>query len=89
MPKANGPTPIASDEDYQIMLKTLEAMRAFWIQQVRESGIDEVKFSRLGLVAITQWASIVAVDLGMSHEQFSAVCQANYKTSYAKAPRFI
>lgn len=88
MPKANGPTPIASDEDYQIMLKTLEAMQAFWIQQVKESGIDEVKFSRLGLVAVTQWASIVAVDIGMSLEQFGAVCQANYKTSYAKAPRF-
>lgn len=88
MPKVSNAPTVTQDQDYQVMLKVLNELKAFWVAQLKESKIDEVKFSRLALVALTQWASIVAVDIGMSAEQFTNVCKANFIASYEKAPKF-
>lgn len=88
MPKVvNGHSP-EPNPDYQATLAILSAYRALWARQCGEMGMDPVKFSRLSLVALTQLASIVGVDIGMQEAQFLAICQANFKLSHSKAPKF-
>lgn len=74
--------------DYLLTQKLIGEFRQFWIEKLRESGAANVKFTRLSVVALTQVAAILAVDAGMQPEQFTAVCMANFKEAYARAPKF-
>lgn len=74
--------------EFQATAKMLAAFRETWLEQLKASGIDDVRYSQLSVVAMTQLAAIVAVDVGVKLEQFTAVCQANFKEAYDKAPKF-
>lgn len=92
MPKtSNGHSPVPTPEqeaDYALSMKMLQDIRVFWAEQSAIKTVDEVKFYRLGVVALTQWASILGVDIGMTTEQFTNVCRANFEHAYAKSPKF-
>lgn len=92
MPKAiNGnpqkPTP-EQEADYALSVKMLNDIRNFWMEQATGSTLDQVRLYRLGVVAFSQWAAILGVDVGMTVEQFTNVCRANFQQAYDKAPKF-
>lgn len=86
--KLNGAKPPEVHPDHQLAIKLLNEFRNLWVEQMKENEVDPMKYSRLSLVALTQLAAIVGVDVGMSLPQFEAVCKAQFETAYAKAPRF-
>lgn len=86
--KTNKPPEPAPTPEYLLTVKLLNEFRQLWADQLKESGVSSVLFSRLSLVALTQVAAIVAVDVGMTPEQFLAVCRANFNEAYSKAPKF-
>jgi hypothetical protein len=53
-----------------------------------ESRVDPVRFAQLSVVALTQVAAIIGVDVGMTLDQFLAVSKANFEQAYVKAPKF-
>ncbi len=87
MPKVKAPEPEQSP-DYLLTQKLINEFRQFWVDKMKEEGGSQVRFSRLSVLALTQVASIVAVDVGMNHDQFTAVCLANFKEAYKRAPKF-
>ena len=82
--------PIQEDaKNYELTLKLLNEIRMFWVQQQAAFvGEDPIKVTRLATVAFSQWAAILAVDVGMQQDQFTAVCRANFDQAFQKAPRF-
>ncbi len=92
MPKAiNGHSqkPTTEQEvDYALSVKMLGDIRDFWMEQATSSTIDQAKLYRLGVIAFSQWASILGVDIGMNVEQFTNVCRANFQAAYDKSPKF-
>ena len=92
MPKTingNSQKPTSEQEsDYALSVKMLGDIRDFWMEQTADSTLDQAKLYRLGVVAFSQWASILGVDLGMNVEQFTNVCRANFQAAYEKAPKF-
>lgn len=81
---------IEADDDpkYILTKKLVSEFMKTWHEQNKESGVDEVLFSQLSVVALSQVAAIIGVDIGMRAEQFSNVCQANFKQAYDIAPKF-
>lgn len=78
-----------SNPDYALASKMLADIKAFWAaQQAELVGEDPMRVSRLATVAFSQWAAMLAVDVGMQSYQFSAVCQANFDEAFKQAPRF-
>jgi hypothetical protein len=59
-----------------------------WQLNQKPSELDPVKYSRLSVVSLTWLASVVAVDVHLTEEQFLDVCRANFREAYAKAPKF-
>jgi hypothetical protein len=93
MPKTtngNDPAPTPEQQaDYALGIKMLNEIREFWMgQQAADPTLDQVKLYRIGVVAFSQWASILGVDVGMTVEQFTNVCRANFETAYDRAPKF-
>ncbi len=89
MPKKTTKLPEAKPTpEYLLTVKLLNEFRQLWVDQMKESGVSAVLYSRLSLVALTQMAAIVGVDIGMTPEQFINVCRANFNEAYSKAPKF-
>ncbi len=90
MPKMNGKTPgvAAQSPEYLLTMKLLNAFNDTWKEQARQAGVDPVLYSRLSMVALSQLAAQLAVDVGMKPEQFAAVCQAQFTQAYQRAPKF-
>lgn len=79
----------AHNPDFELTSKILSELGRHWVSQIEKNNdIDPVKFQRLGLVAFTQFAAILAVDAGAQEDQFSAICQAQFKAAYERAPKF-
>lgn len=74
--------------DLSLTNKLIAEYRQLWVDQLREAGGSQVHFSRLSLVALTQVAAVVAVDVGMKPEQFTAMCLANFSEAHKRAPKF-
>lgn len=51
-------------------------------------GLSDEIFQRLSVVAMSQVAAIIAVDVTITEEQFLSICQANFKEAYRKAPKW-
>lgn len=88
MPRSNKPTKPELTPEYLMTIKLVDEFRKTWASQFKISGMDPMLFSRLSLVALTQFSAITAVDIGMQTEQFLAVCKANFENAYANAPKF-
>lgn len=69
-------------------MRLLNAFNECWKDQGRQAGVDPVIYSRLSMVALSQLAAALAVDVGMKPEQFAAVCQAQFAQAYQRAPKF-
>lgn len=76
------------NSDYELTCKLLNEYKEKWNQQFKESSVDAALFTRLSLVALTQWAAILAVDVGMQPEHFEAVCNIQFAEAHKNAPRF-
>lgn len=74
--------------DLSLTNRLIAEYRQLWVDQLREAGVPQMHFSRLSLVALTQVAAVVAVDVGMQPEQFIAMCLANFSEAHKRAPRF-
>lgn len=91
MPRIKQPAEVQTGEpspEYLLHVKIVNGMRQFWVDGMRESGVSQVLYSRLSVVALSQLTAIVAVDVGMNEQQFLAVCKANFDEAHTKAPRF-
>lgn len=91
MPKLNGKQHLPKQDispEYQLTAKLLEAFRDTWVSKNGEGLADPVTFSRMSVVALSQLAAIVGVDVGMTLDQFTAICRANFQQAYEKAPKF-
>lgn len=89
MPKIKSKsTNSSASPEYLLTVKLINEFRQTWADQLNESGVSAVMFSRLSLVAMTQVAAIVSVDIGMTQDQFMNVCKANFNEAFQKAPRF-
>jgi hypothetical protein len=74
--------------EFELASQLLTDFRNLWIEKSQKSKVDPMLFSRLSVVALTQLAAIVAVDVGMQPEQFLAVCNAQFLEAHKNAPRF-
>ena len=54
----------------------------------KESEVDQVKYTRVSIVTLTQVAATCAVDVGLTEEKFIATCKANYTEALKNAPRW-
>lgn len=59
-----------------------------WVKARSETKEDGLLFTQMSVVALSQYASVLAVDLGMSEEQFVSVCRSNFSEAYERAPKF-
>ena len=53
-----------------------------------KKDMDPATLVRLMVVAMTRYAAILAIDVGMTPEQFEAVSRANFKDAFDQAPKF-
>ena len=53
-----------------------------------EKDFDALTFTKMGIVALSSYSSILAVDVGMTEEQFRALNDALFKETYRQAPKF-
>jgi hypothetical protein len=76
------------DTDMQLAAGILHALKGAWLAHLKESGAAQVRHARLTVVAATQLAAIIGVDVGMTADQFTNVCKANFDEAYKRAPKF-
>ncbi len=92
MPKKvmNGqcPQPVEPNVDYELTLRILNEIKEFWMGQLKLAPVDDVKFARLSVVAFTQWAAMLGVDVGMTEDQFTNICRTQFRHAYERAPKF-
>ena len=80
--------PAARSAEYDLTVRLLTEFQQTWQRLYKQENIDAMVFSRFSLVALTQLSAVIAVDVGMSDEQFLSVCKAQFTEAFAKAPRF-
>ena len=82
--------PIVSSADIQAKLfeahKSL--LKGIWDTWKQHKLPDQVKYTRISIVSLTQAAAVCAVDVGMTEENFLATCKANYAQAVKSAPRW-
>lgn len=88
MPRNKRKVDVVPSPEEQMVAKLLGIFQQAWSINSKDTGMDPLLYSRLSLVALTQFSAITAVDIGMQPEQFLAVCKANFENAYAQAPRF-
>lgn len=79
---------VEENPEYILTKKLISEFMKAWHEQMADSGIDQVRYSQLSVVALTQVAAVVGVDVGMSSAQFLAVSKANFEKAYENAPKF-
>jgi hypothetical protein len=91
-PKLNGHNqPVENphaEADMQLAAGLLHALKGAWLAHLKESGAAQIRHARLTVVAATQLAAIIGVDIGMTADQFANVCKANFDEAYRRAPKF-
>jgi hypothetical protein len=85
MPKNSAAPP---DPHYQLTLLLLNEFRNKFTELAARDLADPVVLSRLSTVALSQLAAMLAVDVGMKQDQFTAVCRSNFEEAFKRAPRF-
>ena len=78
-----------TSEEFKQAEMMLNSIKQWYFNEVeRHKGKNEEMTARIMITVLSQWASILAVDVGMSHEQFKSVCTANFEMAYQNAPKF-
>lgn len=79
----------AQGDLHEIHTRLLATLWKEWIKHRDENKqVDPPRYSRLSVVTLSHVAATVAVDVGMDLEQFLAVCRANFKDAYQRAPKW-
>lgn len=86
--KMNSAHPQQEDPHYQLTLTLLNEFKNKFAELANKRLADPVVFSRMSTVALSQLAAIIAVDVGMKQDQFTAVCRSNFEEAFKRAPRF-
>jgi hypothetical protein len=82
--KSNG----QESPEYQLTSILLTELQETWKRLYAEHGKDPMLFSRMSVVAFSQLAAVMAVDVEMNLQQFTAVCKAQHEIAYKQAPKF-
>lgn len=88
MPRNEGAHAPQTDPHYQLTLTLLNEFKAKFAELAGKGLADPVIFSRMSTVALSQLAAVIAVDVGMTPEQFTAICRSNFDEAFKRAPRF-
>lgn len=72
----------------QLANKILIEFRDLWVEKQKLSQDDPMIYTKMSVVALTQLAAILAVDSGMSSQQFLNVCKFQFDITFQNAPRF-
>lgn len=82
--------PKAQKNDVELANLLFEEYKGLWKSQMLSATqeIDHIKFSQLSLFALTQWAAVIAVDVGLPVEKYLALCHEAFNTANKNAPRF-
>jgi len=80
--------PAAQSAEYDLTMRLLTEFQQTWQRLYKKENTDAIVFSRMSLVALTQLSAVIAVDIGMSDEQFINICKAQFTEAFARAPRF-
>lgn len=88
MPRATQQAAAGPSPEFQLTMRLLSAFRDTWNTEFKAEGVDPMLFSRLSVVALTQLAAVVGVDVGMTPKQFTAVCRTQFDEAHKRAPRF-
>lgn len=59
-----------------------------WWEGMHQPEVDPVIHTKATVIALTQFIAVLAVDVGMTSEQFLKVCEAQWIAAYSKAPKF-
>jgi len=87
--KLNGSKPPSNvDPHYELTKQILNELREFWMDQNKSNRADEITFSRLSVVAYTQFSAMVAVDSGMGEDQFVNICRLQFEEAFRRAPKW-
>jgi len=80
----------ATEEQLRIHNNILQNVVRYvnWLKYEQHQDVDAVLYARLVITSFTQYAAMVAVDLGMPRKQYEAVCLTTFDEAYEKAPKF-
>jgi hypothetical protein len=78
---------LIDEDDLKVLQKLMDALGKIFQQNI-VPGMDPVKYSQLHVVALTQYAAIIGVDLNMKPENFLAMCNLAFRSAHQKAPKF-
>ncbi len=80
--------PEASAE-YKTAQALLSTLAEWYITQVElQPASERVWFTRLVVVALSQYSATLAVDVGLPEPSFVKICELSFKEAYDKAPKF-
>jgi len=79
---------MSENELYDTHCHLVEKLKTLFMEEVKVSSLDQVKFQKLFIIAMIDVVSVLAVDSLMTEEQFVKVCTETFKVAYDKAPKF-
>jgi hypothetical protein len=85
MPKVKS---VVNSKEYDITARIINDLKATWDKLYAEGLADPPTFVSLSVVACTQLAAIMAVDVGLVEDKLLAITQANYREALKRAPKF-
>ena len=88
MPKVEKVTMVTMSPQQQLALKLFEDFRASYIKMSANNQEDVILFQRMCILALSQLAAVLAVDVAMQPDQFLNVCRCNFDEAYKNAPKF-
>jgi hypothetical protein len=88
MPKVEQVPKVNLTPQQELAIKLFEEFKATFVKLATSSKDDPMLFSRMTVVALSQLAAVVAVDIGMQTDQFVNVCRCNFEEAFKAAPKF-
>jgi len=79
--------PVQSPQ-YKLALDIFNDFRNHYIKLATESKNDSIIHTRMCVVALSQLAAMLAIDVGMTPDQFLNVSRLNFDEAYKAAPKF-
>lgn len=86
--KMNGHSHGQVNPHQQLAKEILEQFRLSFMTMVNEKKAEPILLSRLSVVALTQLAAVIAIDVGMQSDQFINISRCNFDEALKRAPRF-
>lgn len=72
----------------KLALKLFNEFKKEYVKSAAKYQDDPIAHTRMSIVALSQLAAILAVDVGMQPDQFLNVNRCNFEEAFKVAPRF-